>query len=856
MYSEVIHTRCGNGIDIKKNQAPINGGGIGGFKVHSCSRNVTDDGFVDLQFLDKVLSEKQSYTDPAFMDDAYLYYVPDIGNRILVNFHPIHFDRTAKPGNYPHRPGNFINQSFIGNFDNIYPYETFGNESVWDAQKRGEAYYYENAPMELPQRNNLADEIGSITLEDISVFIADGRRDALKSAVAFLISQYDLSPDERKFLVIRDENARQIELWIAAIESAFSPRMASGLSFATRLDKFVNTNKYTVNLNGRYQPTINLQSPDQKLRYRAMIVGIDERDKSNISAVRLLPNSPFVILDGKTKTLSTQVDTTNPFYQFVTGFDDAHSYFCREFMQTVDILSPTSAILRLFSAYSILERYGSYPALKDVVSGLNILGRYPLIRTPYLENLYKKLKSNLSDYLKDDAILAFSVLNWLNKTATLVGDLTARESFNRIVCQSFAANIFKQPQSKKTAELIEVVKDSSFIQNASAYLMAESTVAEYEAFVQEYKSAEWTAFSEHFVKSINSSIRNKEKLSNVVRDMLSKSIRTMYDEKNGNGALYIAGLYCNLNRADTVETLLFDAASSGEPSYSHFIISVICRISPEITSTDRNLTTFRERLQNYHMEEYFPVVLAFKAGHLVNPQEMERFMDSILSDKEFKGLDLSPILTEIDKNLNITDKMAGRIAAKIQNLNNGKVICINSAHICALSVIDDKRSSEHATSLINNLISQRFPSVEDEVYASTLMKKLFADKVSEDLFAAVVEASEQSSFYADRIVQEAFLFLGTRQADIIGKVIASASRFGTGNLFNALVKNCAALKQFDKGISAIKSTLRTKNEQQYFSLIEREASIVAEQNKGASLFGKLFSHNSSDNPNSGRWGKK
>lgn len=49
-------------------------------------------------------------------------------------------------------------------------------------------------------------------------------------AIAFIISQYSLPPEERKFLVIKDENSKLIEFWVAAIESAFSPRMAAGLS--------------------------------------------------------------------------------------------------------------------------------------------------------------------------------------------------------------------------------------------------------------------------------------------------------------------------------------------------------------------------------------------------------------------------------------------------------------------------------------------------------------------------------------------------------------------------------------------------------------------------------------------------
>ena len=118
------------------------------------------------------------------MDDAYLYFVPDIGHRYFLNFHPIQFDREAT-GDYAHRPGNFINQVFIGSFEDFYPYEAFGNKTLWNAQKRGEAWYYENQPTPLPTRHDLSDSIGNICLDDIASFISAGRRDTLKRCEAF-----------------------------------------------------------------------------------------------------------------------------------------------------------------------------------------------------------------------------------------------------------------------------------------------------------------------------------------------------------------------------------------------------------------------------------------------------------------------------------------------------------------------------------------------------------------------------------------------------------------------------------------------------------------------------------------------
>ena len=171
MYSELIYTRCRQGIDILKGGRTI---ASDGFKVYSCSDNIINDDIVDLPFLFNVAQGKQTYADPSFMDDAYLFISPDKGKSMTVNFHPIPFDRTAT-GDYSHRPGNFINQVYVGDFHDFYPYELFGSSYAWDAKERGEAFYYNTPPTALPVRNNIDDAAGSILQDDIAAFVADGR---------------------------------------------------------------------------------------------------------------------------------------------------------------------------------------------------------------------------------------------------------------------------------------------------------------------------------------------------------------------------------------------------------------------------------------------------------------------------------------------------------------------------------------------------------------------------------------------------------------------------------------------------------------------------------------------------------
>lgn len=843
MYSELIYTRCGEGIDILRGRNPIKNSG---FKVFSCSENVTEAGFTDLPFLYATAQSKEPYADPSFMDDAYLFVVPDLGGKYLLNFHPIPFDRTAT-GDYSHRPGNFINQIFIGQFDDIYPYELFGNGSVWDAQKRGEAFYYENSPAPLAQRDDLGETIGYINFDDIAAFIAEGRRDALMNAIAFIVSQYSLPPEERKFLVIRDENSKLIELWIAAIESAFSPRMAAGLSFATRLDKFANANKYTVNLSGQYQTQINLQSPNQRLRFRAMIVGVDERDRTNAAAAKALANSPYVVLDGKAKTLSVTVDASNPYYRYVTTFDEGHEYLCRQFLQMVDLVSPTEDVLKLYSAFVSLSRYSSGKQLKDLLAALDVLRQFQLKKTSDLERLYRDIKQDIPRFLKEDAVSSFAVMSWLERTAAVVGD------DKDVVCHSYADNIYTRPQAESTMDLHNAIKKSAFAQSASNHIISRTTVDAYANAVKAYKPADWVSFTEFFVEALKV---YRGGFPESVNMLLPNSINALYHARDGQSAVRVASLYAVLNQGQAVDTILTDASLATDKNYIAFLVQLVCRIAPETISTESNLTRLYKQLQQLNLGSYFSAALAYKAQTLARTQDMERFLDWIQSNRELRGIDLTSVIRILDKNIVLSDKTAGRLASRIQGCKPEGVACINSAHIYALDALDDRKMVDGLILLLNSMIAQGFPSIKDETYADRLVNKLYSSKLPEGAFAIVVSAASNSPYYSALIAEEAMRYVGTRQDTVIGELIDVAAQTNSQILFDALVNACAGVKQFEKGMSAIQGAIRSKPAQQYFSLVEKAARSLHDQKKEPSLFGRLFSRGASNDSESGRWGKK
>lgn len=849
MYSELIYTRCGEGVDILKGRNPILNSG---FKVFSCSESITEEGLTDLQFLDATAKRKETYSDPLFMDDAYLYFVPDIGEKIYLDFHPIHFDEHAT-GDYSHRPGNFINQVFVGKFENFYPYELFGADDVWDAKKRGEAFYYENPPFPLAERDCFGERKGYISFEDIASFVADGRKDVLMSAIAFIVSQYSIPPEERKFLVIRDTDSKKIELWIAAIESAFSPRMAAGLSFASRLDNYVNSNKYTVNLDGRYQTQINLQSPNQKLRFRAMIVGVDERDQKNSVNTKVLANSPYVVLDGKTKTISTSIDKSNPFYRCATSFDDDHKYLCREYMQMASVENPTEAVLGLFSSFAYLKKYRSSKKLNDLLSALRILGQFTLNKTDCLSKIYVEAKREIQRFLNEDITSAFELMKELAQIASIVGDIKAKDDFTAIISQTYAEKVFSQPQSKSTIELSSAIKKSPFFHNVSEYLISKATIVANCSTVRAYASADWVSLTEYLLDAVNCC--SGKGLSDIFELLLPNCIMSLSHSKDYKSAVKIASSYYAKSQQQTIEVVLSVASKSTDQELVRFLILLICGIVPERSFSDSYLLGFFKLLQRFNLRSFFPIVLAYRAKTLSQAQEMEKYLCWIGSNRELEGMDLSETFIALDNNLSLSDKMAHIAAEKIQKLKPKGVSCRNSAHIYALDLLDKNRGRE-LIPLLNSMVSQGVPSIENDSYADSLANRLFGIELPEEAFSIVVSAAANSSYYLERIVEEAMRNMGSKKKRAIGDLVEVACQAKMKTLEEAIISACVDAKHFDKDMQTIRETIRTREAQQYFTFIAKEATTRHDQMRKPSLFNRLFSPRKPNDSSQEESGKK
>lgn len=695
MYAELIHTRCRDGIDIRKGGAPVSGGSTGGFKVYACSPAIFEAGYADIPLIDDLRQSKQSYRDPEFMDDSYIYMVPDNGMKCLMNFHPWHYDSSNKTGDYPHRPGNYVNQMFIGSFNDIYPFETFRNQGVWNAQSRGEEYYYTNSPDNLGMRD-IAGEEAVISTDRIADFIIDGRQELFKEAVAFIIAQYALPAEERRFLVILDRNSYRIELWIAAIELAFSRRMAAGLPFATRLDRFSSANIYTVDLNGNYQNQINLQSSQQKRRWKAMIVGVDERDKANASSVLSLTNAPYAVLDGISKTITAHSDIEHRYFDCAAAYTGEHFVFTEGFLEMIDADRPCAEMTAAFDTFELIETYMKCGSEESLISGIRELSRFRIRGAEYLRRLCVRIRSELETIIGHDSVAGFELIRWLADVSSLTG--------------------------------------------------------------------------EDYV-SVN------------VKELSRTCIREAYSRGEKKRALEIATIFAEMDMSEARDMLLEEAAKSNADDYKNFALLTMVKRDPDLISKYEKLTALLRMLIERKLEDRIPVLLSYKAIFLENAEDVEKYINWMLSEPLLGNEIPESVLRQISK---VADSAEGK------NLGNGLIARMFTGKMTA-------------------------PSLE--------------------AFVGIASASERCS---RKLMDECIRNAGGRKKSIAVMIIDLAAERGKDRLYDSLVTAAATIRHADRSLRQLGLTVTTDNGRKYIADALQDVEIIISRKKDKPFLKRFF----------------
>lgn len=831
MYSEIIYTRCRQGIDIIKNGRPITSDG---YKVYACTSSLLQDGKNDLQFLLNAAQTKQPYNEPSFMDDAYLYFVPEKGDSFLLNFYPVPFDPNAK-GDYAHRAGNFVNHIIIGDYSEFYPFELFRDNAIWNAKAHGEAYYYENTPTDLPIRNDIKDPAGQFGIDEISAFVEDGRQEALMSAVSFLISQYELPPEERKFLVIRDESEHVIEMWIAAIECAFSPKIAASIPFATRMEKFTTTNRYTVNEAGLFQTQINLQDKNQKLRYRAMIVGVDERDRVNVSASRPLVNSPFVLLDGKEKKATFDADITDRYYSFITCFNDSHQSFCREFLQTINITAPFSDICRLLDVYQAFENE-KLPNAKEMSKLLGCLGKFTLIPSSKSKNMYACVTADLQRFLQEDLYSALEIIKWLQSVSQIVGDKNASTRFTDIVCKCFVELVFSKSDFEGASNFWKNIKNSDFAVSAAKHFIDPSTLQTYQTYFQRFKVADKLAYVLMYLDCASFAGNARE---GEIKSIVNWGMEQCYSRKDSESAEEILKELVKIRNVNIQNTLL-SIAKDSERGYGEFIVMILIEYDASIIVSDTSMMPLLRKLSIHQLEYLYGTVLKYRVNKLKTPIELEQMIKLLEKIPELSSDDKAEIFELIDQKVDLNDKSDISLARTIQKKLPKGAICIRSAHIVALDILNDKKQRMRIREIYNKLALQGFPSIKNDSYISALISMLFRKKLEPKNLSYIIQLFSHKHEYVTELVTTILKSTSSKQNEEWNVLIQVALQKQDPDLINAIVSECAKLKQGEKALSRLSEMLIKQETRNYFEHIAQKSTEIIRSQKSRSGFKRFF----------------
>ena len=404
MLNQLVYTRCSPHRDLKNKGNVIRGDGFGVFSLSAELFN--DVAQPSLDFLQQRLPVKNgsNETSPIGLYDSYEYFaIPDGSNAFLFEHSRAHCKIPRKNGQ-AHRTGTYIKQCLVGEIEG-YPFEWFGSD-VWTAYKKSENDYYLDEPGNpgpafLPQVASKPRN-GSVTLDQIKGFVADGRKDAVKAAIWFLIQEYAKPEGERRVLLIKDV-PENVALWVAAIECAFSAEMARKITFATNRTKLGTqadaTLFYFTDTAGRVSQIQNRSIPQTRRPY-CMIVGYHPKD-TFCAALKPMPTSNFVLIDGTTKVASFQTDSliNRAYFDAVLQYNDDILDFCRVILPSLKLAEIGPSIADLYDAYKYLldsSHKGTAWRYTEALSHMNRLLQYGLPQNTALLN-----------YLLDESIAAY-----------------------------------------------------------------------------------------------------------------------------------------------------------------------------------------------------------------------------------------------------------------------------------------------------------------------------------------------------------------------------------------------------------------------------------------------------------------
>lgn len=430
MLDQLIYTRCSPHRDLKNKGQVVRGDGFGVFSMSSelfSNKRLSNYDFLQARL---AIQNGAKETSPVGLFNSYEYSMVAPGVYALSYEVARPHCKVPRANGQGHRTGTYIKQSFVGDIEG-YPAEWFGS-TAWDAHQKSEnEYYLDNdpnaTPALLPQVSSTPSN-GYINTSVIKKFVADGRANAVKAGIWFLLQEFRKPEGERKVLLIRD-TPDNVELWIAAIEYGFSASMAQKITFTTNRSKLGTQADsilfYYTDDTGRFYPMMNRSIPQTRHPY-CMIVGYHPKDNF-CTALKQMATSNFVIIDGTTKSISFQPDDSirKPYYSAVVQYDADIQDFCNVILPSLPFQDLTGKLPELFDAYKYLldsnhksDKWG----YSDTIYCLNILLQFGAPNNLALNNyLIDECLNVYQRFAREDETQGFSLLKYMWNLAKAVG---------------------------------------------------------------------------------------------------------------------------------------------------------------------------------------------------------------------------------------------------------------------------------------------------------------------------------------------------------------------------------------------------------------------------------------------------
>lgn len=305
MLEQLIYTRCRPIISPRD----LSLHDIEGFGVFSVSSGIAN---LDVQTREWImhmngLPNGAKEFGRVGLINSYDYYRVDDNNFCMTYENARPYCKVPRANGLMNKPGNFIKQNLIGDICG-FPYLWFG-ASVWNAHLISENDYYhyndDYSPISL-KKMDCVPFGGYITTTQIRRFIEDGRQEAVKAGIAFLIEELSKDENKRKILLIRDIPSN-VELWIASFLSAFPATFSKEISFSTNKTRFALGTKKTVIFyytDKKNQERLLYYNKKRGITRRHplfMIVGFHPEDAFCYHVTKE-DNNDWVLIDGVQKT--------------------------------------------------------------------------------------------------------------------------------------------------------------------------------------------------------------------------------------------------------------------------------------------------------------------------------------------------------------------------------------------------------------------------------------------------------------------------------------------------------------------------------------------------------------------------